>query len=79
MCSRLKKKTDICIPKLWSNGTARPKRRLQSEAVTEGNWRRQVKDVDDGSKQGLTLATAESDDSNRVTVNRNSNIKDSKL
>ena len=37
MCSRLKKKTDICIPKLWSNETARPKRRKQTEAVTGGN------------------------------------------
>ncbi len=64
MCSRLKKKTDICIPKLWSTGTARPKRRQQSEAVTEGNWRRQVKDVGGGSKQGQTLAAVRADTGN---------------
>ncbi len=37
MCSRLKKKTDICISKLWSEKTARAKRRQQTEAMNERN------------------------------------------
>jgi hypothetical protein len=72
----------VFLKKLWSDVLSfeEKDRYLHSETVVQRNCKTQTKAaIRSSDRRELTTATAGADDSNRVTINRNSNIEDSKL